>query len=141
MLQLKKLLVPVDGSAPSVRATNYSIDLCRLSGAEIVLVHCHRPFPALLGEPYLQAAINKIVEKSNQLLDPYRQLLQAKNTRFQERILQGSPAGVISNTAGLEKCDMIIMGTSGRSSLEGLILGSVAHRVLHSAPCPILLIR
>jgi nucleotide-binding universal stress UspA family protein len=36
---------------------------------------------------------------------------------------------------------MIVMGSRGRTNLEGLILGSVAHRVLHAAACPVLIIR
>jgi len=141
MIEFKKFIVPVDGSDSSMRAAEYSVELIRHTGGEILLLHCHRPFSTLRGEPYLQMAINKVIKKSNQLLEPYRELFNKSGMKFEELLLQGSPGDVISETAGIEKCDMIIMGTKGRSSLEGLFLGSVAHRVLYSAPCPVLVIR
>jgi len=141
MINFKKFLVPVDGSTSSMRAAEYSVELVRRIGGEILLLHSHRPFSTLRGEPYLQMAINKVIKKSNQLLEPYRELFNNNGIKFEELILQGSPGDVISETAGIEKCDMIIMGTKGRSRLEGLIVGSVAHRVLYSASCPVLVIR
>jgi nucleotide-binding universal stress UspA family protein len=140
-MQLNKIFVPVDGSDHSMRAAEYALELARLMDAEIVLIHCHRPFPVVLGEPYFQKAINKIMEKSNQLLDPYRKLFRESGVRFTERILEGPAGDVISDVAEIEKADMIIMGSRGHSDLKGLFLGSVAHRVLHSAPCPVLVIR
>ncbi len=141
MTEFKKFMVPVDGSDSSMRAAEYCVELIRHISGEVLLLHSHRPFSALLGEPYLQMAINKVAKKSNQLLEPYRELFIKNGIKFEELILQGSPGDVISKTAGLEKCDMIIMGTKGRSRLEGLVIGSVAHRVLRSAPCPVLVTR
>ncbi len=141
MIAFKKFLVPVDGSDSSMRAAEYSVELVRRTGGDILLLHSHRPFPTMLGEPYFQMAIDKITAASNELLEPYRALFMSKGMNFEELILEGSPGNVISKTAGIERCDMIIMGTRGRSHLEGLLLGSVAHRVLHSAPCPVLVIR
>ena len=107
----------------------------------MILLHCHKPFPVTLGEPYFQRAITKIVEKSEGLLAPYRELLRRSELNHQVRILEGPAAEKIVSVAKQESCEMIIMGSRGRSDLQGLILGSVAHRVLHSAPCPVLVIR
>ena len=140
-MQLKKILLPVDGSAESDRAAEYALGLSKLTGAQILLVHCHRQFPALLGEPYFQNAVSRILSQSNELLEPYRKLLASKKATFEDRVLEGPPGSAICETARIEECDMIVMGSRGRSDLEGLILGSVAHRVLHAAPCPVLVIR
>ena len=75
-MELKKILVPVDGSEFSMRATGYAADMAKLMDCEILLIHCHKSFPAILGEPYFQKAINKILKKSNELLDPYRKIVQ-----------------------------------------------------------------
>lgn len=140
-MQLKKILVAVDGSEFSMRATGYAVDMAKLTDCEILLIHCHRSFPAILGEPYFQKAINKILKKSNELLDPYKKVVQDAGVTFIDRILEGPAAQAISEVANIEKIDLIVMGCRGRNDLEGLLLGSCTHRVLKTAPCPVLVIR
>lgn len=81
------------------------------------------------------------LNKSNELLDPYRKIMQEAGVEFVDRILEGPAAAAICNVAEVEKADMIIMGSRGRNDLEGLLLGSCTHRVLRTAPCPVLVIR
>ena len=66
-MELKKLLIPVDGSQYSMRAVDYASSMARQMDSEILLIHCHKPFPVVLGEPYFQKAIDKIMKKSNDL--------------------------------------------------------------------------
>ncbi len=139
---LKKLLVPVDGSESAGRALAYAVDLTQLSkGAEILLVYCHRPFPKLLGEPYLQAAINAIQEDADRIVAPYRKRLESAGVHYTELLLEGAAWQKITEAAEIEKCDLIIMGSRGCSDLKGLVVGSVTHRVLHATPCPVLVVR
>ena len=140
-LNLNKILVPVDGSDHSMRAAEYAAKLARRLDGQILLLNTHRPFPVTLGEPYFQKAINKILEKANTLLDPFRTLLESEQVTFTDRILEGTPGEVIPRVADIEKCDLIVMGSRGHTNLEGLVLGSVTHRVLRSAPCPVLVVR
>ncbi len=140
-MELKKILVPVDGSEFSMRAAGYAADMAKLMDSEILLIHCHKSFPAILGEPYFQKAIDKIFKKSNELLDPYRQIVQDAGVTFIDRILEGPAAQAISEVANIEKIDLIVMGCRGRNDLEGLLLGSCTHRVLKTAPCPVLVVR
>ena len=140
-MELKKILVPVDGSIYSTRAVDSAIAVASLSGGEVLVVHCHRPFPVVLGEPYFQNAIDKIMKKSNELLEPYRKMLHDSGIPFADRILEGPAANAICETAKLEKADIIVMGSRGRNDLEGLLLGSCTHRVLSMAPCPVLVVR
>ncbi len=140
-IQIKKILVPVDGSKHSMRAAEYALELARQMQAEIILMHSHKPFPMVLGEPYFQNAVNKILKKSNKLLEPYRDLFNKNEVPFTDQIMEGHADDVISEVANIEKCDLIVMGSRGRSDLKGLLLGSNTHRVLKTAPCPVLVIR
>jgi len=140
-MELKKILVPVDGSQYSMRAVDYASDMAKHMDSEILLIHCHKSFPVVLGEPYFQKAIDKIMKKSNDLLNPYRKAVQEAGVVFIDRILEGPAAQAICEVAGIEKVDMIVMGCRGRNDLEGLLLGSCTHRVLRTAPCPVLVIR
>lgn len=140
-MKLKKILVPVDGSDYSMQAASYAAELAKLTDADIMLLNCHKSFPVVLGEPYFQNAINKIMKKSNELLEPYRKVMQDNLVSFEDRILEGPAASAICESAGVEKADIIVMGSRGRNDLEGLLLGSCTHRVLKTAPCPVLVIR
>ena len=140
-MDIKKILIAVDGSEHSMRAAEYAVNLAKLMDAEIILVHCHKHYPALLGEPYFQKAIDRINNDAQQLMEPYVELLNEKGVSHTDRILDGSPAEMISDAAKAEKIDMIVMGSRGLNDLEGLLLGSVTHRVLKTASCPVLVIR
>ncbi len=140
-MEFKKILVPVDGSRFSMRAAEAAADLAGSTGAEIILVHCHKSFPAVLGEPYYQNAVSRILKEANELLEPFRKLLEGKKVSFTERLMEGPPRQAVSEVARRENCDLIVMGSRGLSDLEGLFLGSVTHRVLRVAPCPVMVIR
>ena len=140
-MEIRKILVAVDGSGHSMQAAEYASDLAKLMNAEIILTHCHKHYPVLLGEPLFQKAIDKIDKEAQQLIQPYAELLKERGIPHTERILEGSPGEMISDAARTEKVDMIVMGSRGLNDLEGLLLGSVTHRVLKTAPCPVLVIR
>lgn len=135
------ILIPVDGSEHARRASAYAIKLAGLMKARLILLFCHRPFPVKLGEPYFQNAIDKILEQSDERLQPFRSMLAEGGGAFEELIMEGPPGEKICEVARIEKCELIIMGSRGRTDLQGLLLGSVAHRVLHQAPCPVLIVR
>ena len=140
-MKLKKILVPVDGSEYSRRAAAYAAEIAEIVDGKVMLMNCHKSFPVVLGEPYFQNAINKIIKQAEVLLEPFRKILQDAEVDYSERILEGPAAKAICETAKIEKADMIVMGSRGRNDLEGLLLGSCTHRVLKTAPCPVLVIR
>lgn len=135
------ILLPVDGSEHATRAAAYALKLAGLMRARMLLLYCHRPFPVKLGEPYFQNAIDKIMVEANALMEPFRSILAENGVDFTDLIMEGPPAQKICDVARIESCEMIIMGSRGRSDLKGLLLGSVAHRVLQQSPCPVLVIR
>lgn len=60
---------------------------------------------------------------------------------FIEMVLERPAGEAILEVAKTEACDMVVMGSRGRPDLEGLLLGSVTHRVLEASPCPVLVVR
>jgi nucleotide-binding universal stress UspA family protein len=140
-MQIKKILAPVDGSDYSMRAAAYAVEMAGAMKSEIILIHCHKSFPVVLGEPYFQNAIDKIMKNADELLEPYRKIMKTAGVVYTERVLEGPAAKAICDAAEIERADLIIMGSRGRNDLEGLLLGSCTHRVLKTAPCPVLVIR
>ncbi|CCO24787.1 universal stress protein [Maridesulfovibrio hydrothermalis] len=136
-----KILIPVDASRHSESAVNYGSALAEISEAKVILLHCHRPIPTGLGEPNFQKAIDDATRDSYAILEKHTSMLKAKNIEFDEKIIGGSTAKSIKAVAETEGCDLIVMGSKGKSDLEGLVVGSVTHKVLHIAPCPVLVIK
>lgn len=140
-MNIRKILNPVDGSAHAINATRYAAELSRFFHSEMILLHCHRSFPRITAEPYYQKAINQITEESEKLIASFVDILEDSGVKFEVRILEGAAGAVIPDVARIHKVDMIVMGSRGCTDLEGLILGSVAHKVLHSAECPVLIVK
>jgi len=140
-MQIEKILLPVDGSDYSIKATEYTLDFVDSREGDIILLYSHKPFPSFLGEPYFQEVHDKIMNNAREMMGPYKEGFTAAGIPVDERILEGPPGESICRVAKIEKCDLIIMGSRGFTDLKGLFLGSVTHRVLHAAPCPVLVIR
>lgn len=137
-----KILLPVDGSPCSLRAVEGLI--AHLAWfreiPEIHLLNVHLPIPigrvqAHVGKETLHAYY--LEEGQEHLLSAQRQLDAAE--RFHTtHIHVGQPAEVIAKMAAELNCDLIAMGTHGRSPVAGIVMGSVATRVLHLAGCPVM---
>ena len=140
-----KILLPVDGSACSLRAVDQLIAhiACLREVPEIHLLHVHLPIPigrvqAYIGKDTLHAYY---LEEGQEQLLAAQQKLDAAGRFHTTHIHVGQPPEVICKMAGELGCDLIVMGTHGRNPLAGLVMGSVATRVLHHAPCPVLLVK
>ncbi|MGE4297144.1 MAG: universal stress protein [Desulfovibrionaceae bacterium] len=140
-MQYKKILLPVDDSAYSLAAADHAIGLAKMAGASIVLLHCRKNVPTFLGEPNSQELLDKLTAEAERVLDVYRPSLKAWGGAYEELVVGGNPAEVIADVARIEKCDCIVMGSKGKSDFEGLLVGSVTHKVLHLAKCPLLVVR
>ena len=140
-----KILLPVDGSACSLRAVDHLLAHAAWFAEvpEVHLLHVHPPIP--IGR--VQAHIGKDTLHGYYLEEGQASLLEAQKKldaagRFHTTYIHvGQPAEVIAHVATELACDLIIMGTHGQSALAGVLTGSVAARVLHLAPCPVLLVK
>lgn len=137
-----KLLLALDGSNGASRALQYVLDHQNFFGeqAELVLVNVHYPLPtprarAILGSEAIEQYYR---EEAEEILAPARQRLAAKNYRVSERAIVGEPTSQIIGAAQQHGCDMIVMGSQGRSALGNLLLGSVAQKVIATSPIPVL---
>ncbi len=139
-----RILVATDESPHALRAAAFAARLVReFREAEVVLVNVgHIPAIALGGmemvdfsvmEEALEAAGKAILDRTLREFAG----LKASATALYRR---GDPAQEIITAAREKRADLIVMGSRGRGQLEGLILGSVSERVLHSAQMPVLIV-
>jgi nucleotide-binding universal stress UspA family protein len=140
-----KILLPVDGSANSLRAVDHLIAHAAWfrEVPEIHLLHVQPPVPiaGALAHVGKETLHSHYVEESQAHLAGAQQKLAAAGRPHATHIHVGQAAEVIAKVAGELGCDLIVMGTHGRSGVAGLLMGSVASHVLSLAGCPVLLVK
>lgn len=136
-----RILVAVDGSIHSDRVVDVAIQYAKQFGSKLLLVHCHRRFPTILGEPYREKEIAGIIREAEELVKPYQNRFAGEKIEVDTRLLEGPAGAAIASAAEIEKCDLIIMGSRGLSNIASLIVGSVTNRVLQTASCSVLVVR
>ncbi|AMK10040.1 MAG: universal stress protein [Pseudodesulfovibrio sp.] len=139
-MNITRILLPVDGSRLSDAAADMAIELAAESGS-IVLLNVRRTVPTGLGQPNAGELLEYLNKNAEAIMAHYRAKLTNAKTDFQELVVGGDVADVISNVADNEKCDLIVMGSKGKSDLEGLFLGSVTHKVLQTTSKPVLVVK
>ena len=165
-IQIKKILYATDLSESAVHAFAYAVSLANLYGAGITILHVLAEFP---GEEFITNMISTDTWKEikNRHYSEARDQLIAKRgdhvalkevlEAFSEEaktngsaeaavtdevlIKPGAPAEVIVETAQEQKCDLIVMGTRGHSTLADVLIGSTAKWVVRNSPIPVLVIR
>lgn len=140
-MSVKNILLAVDGSEHSINAARHAVEAARAYGAGIVLLHCHKPVPSVLGEPNFSQVLERLTGDAQAVVEPFETALSEQGVRFETKIIGGDTAKVIAETAEAESCDLIVMGSRGRGEFTGLLLGSVTHKVLQIAPCPVTVVR
>lgn len=139
-----KILLPVDGSEYTKRMLAY------LAAHEELLAGQHE-FIAVTAVPLVPAHAARYLDRGV-LDDYYRDLAEEvfstvrafaaqHGWNCREKAMRGPAADAIAELAGVEKPDLIVMGSHGHSALGGMLLGSVASGVLARCQVPVLLIR
>jgi nucleotide-binding universal stress UspA family protein len=141
---MARILVPVDGSANSGRAVSYAMRLARTDpSAEMHLLNVQ---PAIASGEVRRLIGEYIIEKyqrseGERALEPARQLLEGVAIAYKTHVAVGPAAESIARYAQELNCDAIVMGTRGLGTIAGMVLGSVATKVLHLVVIPVTLVR
>jgi len=134
----KVIIWATDGSSQAERALPFAKHLAQANGARLIVVHSREIMagrgagPVRLDEDQVQAALGKQVADLKQ---------QGRAATLQMgEVMAGGAAQVIADIADKEGADLIVAGTRGHGSLTGLLLGSVTHRLIQIAHCPVLVV-
>lgn len=135
----QNILLAVDGSLPSRRATTAATELARLANGTVVVLH------VIEYTPYGRAGVapEETPPEAHVLVNEVSERIESvgvKTRAVVEQALVGRVASVIAGQAALEASDVIVVGTRGLGDLAGLVLGSTAHKLLHVAHCPVLVV-
>ncbi len=139
-MNVRKILVPVDGSLLAEVAVYKAVELARDSGAKLLLLRAAEAH-TLPGVDPTDAQVEVVREAEEYLSGVKARLEEDGFKELDTSVWYGAPAPAIIEAARLQHVDLIVMTTHGRSGLGRLILGSVAESVLRGSETPILLLR
>ena len=139
MLPIQTIVHPTDFSEGSALAFRLACSLARDYEARLVVVHVAEP-------PLPLYASGVVLPQPLPSREPLRARLQAMigqqpGVQMEYRLVDGSAAIEILRLAKEVECNLIIMGTHGRTGLGRLLMGSVAEHVVRQAPCPVLTVK
>lgn len=136
-----KVLVTTDGSAQSMKAVQWALDLAQNSGASITLMTVATFAQDVLAEmpPNIQ---DKLEAHAQENLDQASALFDKQGVPVETLLEVGQvPANNILQTAEDGSFDLIVMGHAGMSGLKRALMGSTASKVVANAPCSVSIIR
>jgi nucleotide-binding universal stress UspA family protein len=140
MLTIKTILHPTDFSERSQDAFRLACSLARDHLAKLVIVHVLPP-PQTVAYEAMPMLPMYLPGYRKELESKLRELKVPTGVAVEYRLEEGFAASEIVRMATEIPCDLIVMGTHGRSGLGRLLLGSVAEQVLRKAPCPVLTVK
>jgi nucleotide-binding universal stress UspA family protein len=143
MKPFRHILLATDFSPSSGAAWKRGLALARACGARILVVHV---VPSLAQAQTVRWAYQEMEAEIRADAQRHLKALVARagkaGVRAKALLLSGTPAHeAVGRAARGQKADLIIVGTHGRTGVAGALLGSVAARIVATAPCPVLTVR
>lgn len=141
---MPRFLVPVDGSETSLRAVDQLLKKLQWYKDPVDIHVLNVQYP-LHGDVSMFVGKDQIRDfhhdEGLKALASTREKLDARGVKYVHHIAIGDPAQVIAQYAREQKVDQVFMGTRGLGSVAGLIMGSVAAKVIHLCEVPVLLVK
>ena len=145
---MKKILVPVDFSKSSLYAAEVAADIARKSGARLVLLHVVEEIVGNsiniegqvgTGEDWEDRVFTlKLIEKAKKQLAKLTEESKFEGVKLHPELRVGTPYHGMNQIIIDQKVDLVVMGTTGRSDIEQMIIGSNTEKVVRTAHCPVL---
>ena len=145
MTPFKRILVPLDGSLLAEKALRPALDLAASMSAEVRVLHVIAPPDFMAHTVQLQRFKAELANMAREEAELYLKRIRSEykndSVALKTETVMGAPAKTIIDRAAHHDIDLIVMSSHGRSGISRWFYGSVAEKVLHGAPCAILIIR
>lgn len=146
--KFQKIMVAFDGSADSVNAINVGCSLAEKYESSLMIVHVYpislpayaagAPMPA----PIIDQSVAAAKSAAQKVLRKGLEVAKNRKVKTKGELLEApSTLPALIEFAAKEKVDLIVVGTRGMSGIKRLIMGSVSSGLVHSAECPVLVVR
>jgi nucleotide-binding universal stress UspA family protein len=141
-MHFSTILYPTDFSEFSRPALAYATDLAKDHQARLIVLHVAETlgpenitYAEATSQPQPAGYRHRLWDQIHEVL-PQEELFPREYV-----LIEGDPASGIVRTAGEKQCDLIVMGSHGRSGIHRWLEGSVSEKVVRLAPCPVLVVK
>jgi nucleotide-binding universal stress UspA family protein len=140
MIQIQRILCPIDFSDHSIHALDHAVAFAKWYGSSLTLLHVRPPAPVAYPVGPGMVATFLTPQERAALLDAMHRIERERcnGITCTAEVVEGPPAAEILSQAESMAADFVVMGTHGRSGFERLMLGSITEKVLRTAACPVL---
>ena len=143
-IDIQLVLVPIDFSDQANVVIEWATHMAEEHSSKILLLHVyHLPveFQQLEGAYLPPDFWSNVKKEAEQQLAAHSQQIRKHEVEVETLVREGYPATVIVEEAERQRADLIVIGTHGHTGLKHLLLGSIAERVVRTAPCPVLTVK
>lgn len=146
MTPIRRILFASDFSKASAKAFATAVTLAKANRATVTLLHVIVPFVPFMSEDDIRGdTLEQISIETRRWSQRQLAKLTAKAKKAGIRavglIVEGDPADEIVRAARSKRADLVVVGTHGRTGLTKFFVGSVAQRVIATAPGPVVIVR
>ena len=137
----RKILHANDGSEHAFDALSLALKIAKHSGAELHMVSIEEIdyMPELIEE--VREEVGTAARRFHTVVNRSRAMAEEYQVKLKTHVIAGHPVRDIVDLARDLKVDLLVVGASGHSALYDRMVGSRADRIMHLAPCPVLVVR
>ncbi len=147
---ISKILVPTDGSKTAQKAAGYAIGLAKKLNASVIILSVidkrsltSQTVPATATSVHITEPVEDYLREAAEVyIGKIKKLCDKNGVRSKSLITTGHPVEEIVKEAERSRASLIVMGSSGKSALEAMVIGSVTSGVIHKdTKLPLLLVK
>jgi nucleotide-binding universal stress UspA family protein len=148
--RISKILVAIDGSEHSFKASEYALELAKSFGAQLYAITVtyipasdHLSQKEVLSKSLVEDSSNNSMKDAGNWFESFTQNAKKDNIQLKTELINSArPVDyVILEYAEEQKIDLIVVGTKGRTGFKKLMLGSIASSIVTYAHCPVIVVK
>ncbi len=150
-IELRSILLPVDGSRYSESAIDYAVELARLFGSTLHLIRVvdtpsaygmlSRHMETAATGDILDEIIDSMRDEANAYIDQLAERLSSEGVQVRKTVVEGFPGEQLIEHERRGFFQLVVMATAGRSGVSRVVFGSVAERMLKLGRSPVMMVR
>jgi nucleotide-binding universal stress UspA family protein len=135
------VLVATDGSSEASEAAEHALNLARALGAKLHVLHVVDANLVRSMGVYSQEAQGELAEEGRHIVDAVLRQASLMEVEAEGVFADGKPGPEICRAAADRGADIVVVGATGKSAIEKVLLGSVSQHVLNNVGKPVLVVR